>query len=180
MLMIDAGSSRSEALEALAFSPEMIERLAPAIRAKREEIAEQLVEAGRLADAVSPEGRAAAAGAALQEAAERAELVEGAKALLANEQGVDVEGLSDERILHAAGIQRQTSLMSLAELDAEHEALAGRWRSLTPLQQAQQAQELDIESASVERYVRVLERDDTPVTAAWAPPVEGAEGADGD
>ena len=177
MALMDEGASRDEALAAVAFDPTSTERLAPAIAAQRAKLEERIAREEQEAYAASPEGRAAAARQALADQAARAELVAGAKALLAGEQGIDAEGLSDAEVLHAAGVERNVSLMSRAELDSEHEALAARWRSLSAMEQATQASELGIDSASVERYVRVMEGDDTPVTPQWGEGVEG--GGDG-
>ena len=166
MLLQDNGASRAEALEALAFSPEMVGRLAPAIASKRAQIADRLAAAEQEAYAASLAGRADAARDALKRQAERDELVAGAKALLM-EQGVDPEGLTDVEVLHATEIEPQVSMLSREALDREHEALAARWRSLSPLEQALEASRLNIESASVERYVRVMEGNDEPVSPAW-------------
>ena len=181
MLLQDNGASRAEALEALAFSPEMVGRLAPAIASKRLQIAERLAAAELEAYAASPPGRAEAARDALKRQAERDELVAGAKALLM-EQGVDPEGLTDVEVLHATDIEPQVSMLSREALDREHEALAARWRSLSPLEQATEASRLGISGESVERYCRVMEGNDEPVTAAWherqAGEVESGDGSD--
>jgi hypothetical protein len=131
----------------------MTETLALPIARKRAELLNEAVEDAKAEYAASPAGRIEAAKAALQEQAERRALVAGARALL-EQDGGSAEGLSDERVLHLTGIEPDFEMMTLRERDEAQLELASRWRTLSPLEQAEQAQALGIESASVERYVR--------------------------
>jgi hypothetical protein len=151
-LLGEQGLSDDQISAAIRVSPGMTETLALPIARKRAELAQQAVEDAKAEYAASPAGRAEGARAALQAQAERAELVAGARALL-EQDGGSAEGLSDERVLHLTGIEPSAEQMTLRERDEAQLELALRWRTLSPLEQSQQAQALGIESASIERYV---------------------------
>jgi hypothetical protein len=179
VVLQDGGASREEALSVVAFDGTITERLAPAIQSKRAELAERVAQIERQAFAATPEGAKAAVREALARKAERDELVAGSKVLL-QEQGLDTDGLTDAEVLHISGVEKSPELMRQRERDEAHEALAARWRSLDPMEQARQATELGISGESIERYVRVMEGDDTPTVTAWGETagIDGGEGAD--
>jgi hypothetical protein len=148
----DTGASDEEATAVLQYDPSVTGRLQLQIARKRAEVLQARADEERAEYAASPAGRAEAAKAALQAQAERRELIAGARALL-EQDGGSAEGLSDERVLHLVGIQPDAQQMTLRERDEAQLELASRWRTLSPLEQSQQAMALGIESASVERYV---------------------------
>ena len=178
---IEAGrtpeQARAEALAIAAYDAEFTGRLASSIAAKRAELEAADEQAAAERHAATPEGRAEAAREALKKQAERAELVAGSKALLA-EQGIDASDFSDEEALHASGVAPQFSMLNIQERDAAHLDLAARWSSLTPEQQREQAAELEISTASLDRYVAVMEGRDTEAPH-WSERGQSAEGAGG-
>jgi hypothetical protein len=126
MVLVDRGAAASPEEAALQLVNNS-EAVGPAeIEAKRAQLAQRVADAEREAFEASPEGRRRAALAAASEAEERAKLVSAARTLLETEGHGDVSDLSDERVLHYAGIERQPALMSLAEKDVAHVELAQR------------------------------------------------------
>jgi hypothetical protein len=126
MILVDEGATPGDAALALLNDPEAVGRLEDKIAAKRAALAQTVVDAERQAFEASPEGRRRAALAHAAQADERARLVAAARTMLEAEGYGDVSDLSDERVLHHAGIERQASLMSLTEKDAAHVELAER------------------------------------------------------
>jgi hypothetical protein len=149
----DTGASGEEAAAVLQYDPSVTGRLQLQIARKRAEVLQARADQAREQFEASPAGRADAARYALKAQAERRELIAGARALL-EQDGGSAEGLSDERVLHLTGIEPSVEAMTLRERDEAQLELASHWRTLSPLEQAEQSQALGIESASVEKYVR--------------------------
>jgi DNA polymerase III gamma/tau subunit len=109
-LLIESGETPADAWRIIATDAERMKQLAPNIQARKTEI-EAAERAARDAEyANSPEGRRAAASAALRAKAEREQNVAGARALIAADlegHGVTAElaaDLSDDEALRIAGL----------------------------------------------------------------------------
>lgn len=149
------GASREQALEFLLVDPTAPERIGTALtnwKAEREARAEAERQA---AHAATPEGRREAALAAAKAQAERAELAQSARILLAQEgHGTvsDLSDLDDDAVLRAAGIEaKRVSEMSFAEKDAAEQAFLAEYDSLDPVTRAERGRELGISPELVTR-----------------------------
>jgi hypothetical protein len=125
-VLVDSGQTKEEAALAVLNDPDITGRLASQIEAKRDALTQEVTDAERAAFDASPEGRRRAALRLAAEADERAKLVASARTLLESEGYGNVSDLTDERVLHAAGIERRGELMSRAERDTAHVSLAER------------------------------------------------------
>jgi len=154
IVLQDAGHTREEAALALVNDPEMIGRLGPQIEEKRTALEAQAEQAAQEAFAKTPEGRKQAALQAAQEAEEREKVVSSARVLYAQEFGLSAEGLSDEEVLHATGIERDPARMGAVERDAAVEDFARSLPRMGADERLQTARDLGVEVSTVEGYAR--------------------------
>jgi hypothetical protein len=144
-----AGGDREAAFDALASDPQAIERLAPQIAERREQLQTQADAAATKAWERSPEGRRVQAEAVAKQNAEQAQLAGQARQLLAAEgqtPGDVLDSITDAEAIELAGLAEKpadTSYEAPKQTDAEAAAteLRSRWWQLAPHARASFADE---------------------------------------
>ena len=175
MALVDAGASKEDAQNAVLADPSITGRLFEQIAAKRAEFDAQEREAEEQAFAATPEGRREAAFQAQAEREERAKTVEAAKVLYQEQFGFQPEGLSDADVLHATGIERDFSKLSIRERDQAVEEFAASLPQMDADARLERARALGVDITTVENYARNFNGSSFTPTFGG----EGGEGGEG-